>query len=39
MLSTLRGRSPEEWLGVILMTLVLVLLSMQVIAYRDGRAA
>ena len=28
---TLKGRSPEEWLGVLLMTLVLVLLSMQVI--------
>ncbi|ABN78634.1 MULTISPECIES: TRAP transporter small permease [Cereibacter] len=31
MLTMIRGRSPEEWLGVLLMTLVLVLLSMQVI--------
>lgn len=31
MLGTIKGRSIEEWLGVSLMTLVLVLLSMQVI--------
>lgn len=31
MLATLKERSVEEWLGVLLMTLVLILLSMQVI--------
>lgn len=31
MLGKIKGRSVEEWLGVMLMTLVLVLLSMQVI--------